>query len=165
MSPACTRTTRMVGTIVRSQVTAAIGPRRTCSHVLTPSMLSTRNHTNVFTSPFSPWLPTRLAVFMRMPSACFITSQPFKPPATSTTRASSGERSKTITLAIGMHPFFVVSKLISASFLRLSARSSGMPQLASLVFLQGRAARDGGVVSVTSRYTYGALGINVISPL
>ena len=88
MSPACTRTTRTVRTVVRSQVTATIGPRRTCSHVPTPSMLSTR----------------------------------------------------TIYLAICVHPSFVASKLISASFLRLLVRSSGMLQLASLFFLQGRAA-------------------------
>ena len=32
-------------------------------------------------------------------------------------------------------------------------RSSGMLQLVSLFFLQGRVAREGGVVAVTSRYT------------
>ena len=68
-------------------------------------------------------------------------------------RASSGERGRIIALAIGVHPFFVASKLISASFSRLSVRSSGMLQLASLFFLQGRVAREGKVVSVTSRYT------------
>ena len=153
MSPVCTRTPRMVGTFVCGQVPATIGPRRTCSHVLTPSMLSTRNHTNVFTSPFSPWLPTRLAVFTRTPFACFIMSPPFKPPAMSTTRDSSGERGRTIALAIGVHPSFVASKRTLASFLQLLVRSSGMLQLASLFFRQGRVAREGGVVAVTSRYT------------
>ena len=153
MSPVCTRTARMVGTIVCVQVTAAIGPWRTSSYALTRSTLSTRRLTNVFTSPSSPWLPTRLAVSTRTPFACFTTSQPFKPQAMSTTRASSGERGRTIALAIGVHPSFVASKLISASFLRLLERNNGMLQLASHFFLPGRVVREGGVVAVTSRYT------------
>ena len=116
-------------------------------------MLSTPNHTNVSTSPFSPWLPTRLAAFMRMQFACFIMSPPFKQLAMSTTKVSSGERGRTIALAIGVHPSFVASKLISASFLRLLERNNGTLQLASHFFLPGRVVREGGVVAVTSRYT------------
>ena len=153
MSLVCTRTPRVVGTLGSVQVQAANGPRRTSSHALTKSTLSTRRHINVFTSPSSLWLPTRLAVFTRTPSACFTTSQLFKPPATSTTKASSGARDRTIALAIGVHPSFVASKRTLASFLQLLVRSSGMLQLASLFFRQGRVAREGGVVAVTSRYT------------
>ena len=74
-------------------------------------------------------------------------------PAMSTTRVSSGERGRTIALAIGVHPSFGASKLISASFLRLLERNNGMLQLASHFFLPGRVVREGGVVAVTSRYT------------
>ena len=153
MSPVCTRTPRMVGTFACGQVTATIGPRRTSSHALIKSTLSTRRHTNAFTLASSLWSPTRLDVFTRTPSACFTTSPLFKPPATSTTKASSGARDRTIALAIGAHLSFVASKQTWASFSPLSARSSGTLQLVSLFFLQGRVAREGGVVAVTSRYT------------
>ena len=65
---------------------SATGPRHTCGRVLMTRMVSTRNHTNAFTLPFSPWSATRRAIFTRLPSACFITSKPFKPPVTSTTQ-------------------------------------------------------------------------------
>ena len=51
-----------------------------------------------------------------------------------------GERGRIIALAIGVHPFFVASKLISASFSQLSVRSSGMLQPSWLLLSSSKAA-------------------------